>query len=48
MQHQVSWEIVNAHKGSVTSMYVDHQYIITGGQDGQVRLWGRKNRQFIT
>lgn len=34
VQHNAAWEIVNAHKGAVSSIHVDQQYIITGGNDG--------------
>lgn len=28
------WEMVNCHKGGVTSIYADENYILTGGRDG--------------
>lgn len=40
-QHTMNWEIANAHRGSVTSIYVDANYILSGGQDGAVRIWAR-------
>ncbi|EAS05346.1 zinc carboxypeptidase family protein, putative (macronuclear) [Tetrahymena thermophila SB210] len=44
----LKWEIVNAHKGAVTSVFANQNYILTGGQDGIVRVWSRVNRQLIT
>ena len=36
------WEISNAHRGAVTALYADANYILSGGQDGAVRVWNRK------
>ncbi|KRW99659.1 WD40-repeat-containing domain [Pseudocohnilembus persalinus] len=41
------WEMVNCHKGGVTSIYADENYILTGGRDGQVRIWSRVARQLL-
>jgi cilia- and flagella-associated protein 52 len=35
------WEIAGAHRGAITSVYADSNYILTGGQDGAVRVWSR-------
>jgi len=35
------WEIAGAHKGALTAIYADSNYILTGGQDGAVRVWSR-------
>lgn len=41
------WEISQAHRGAVTAIYADANYILTGGQDGAVRVWNRKTRQLL-
>jgi len=41
------WEIANATRGSITTVYADSNYILTGGQDGAVRVWGRQTRQLL-
>jgi WD40 repeat protein len=40
----LKWEIVNAHKGSVTSVYADRNYYISAGEDGLVRMWTKASR----
>ena len=45
--NRVLWEIANAHRGSVTSLYVDANYILTGGEDGAVRVWARTSRKLL-
>lgn len=37
----VEWEVANAHRGAVTTIYADANYILSGGEDGAVRVWGR-------
>jgi len=41
------WDISQAHRGAVTAIYADANYILTGGQDGAVRVWNRKTRQLL-
>ncbi len=41
------WEIANAHKGAVTAVYGDKNYLLTGGQEGSVRVWARTTRQLL-
>jgi WD40 repeat protein len=41
------WEVANAHRGAVTSLYADGNYILSGGEDGAVRVWGRANRKLL-
>jgi len=41
------WEISQAHRGAVTAIYADQNYILTGGQDGAVRVWNRRTRQLL-
>ncbi len=41
------WEIANAHRGSVTSVFADANYILTGGEDGAVRVWARTTRKLL-
>jgi len=40
----LKWELINAHKGAVTSIFADRNYYISGGEDGLVRLWNHINR----
>lgn len=39
------WDMVNAHNGPISTIYVDENYIISGGMDGLVRVWSRKIRK---
>lgn len=41
------WEVSQAHRGAVTAIYADSSYILTGGQDGAVRVWNRRTRQLL-
>ena len=41
------WEIARCHKGAITTIFADENYIISGGEDGIVRIWGRSNRVMI-
>lgn len=43
----IVWDVAQAHRGAVTAIYADANYILTGGQDGAVRVWHRKNRQLL-
>lgn len=38
---------IPAHRGNVNCIYVDGNYILTGGEDGIVRVWTRKNHELI-
>ena len=40
-------KLANAHRGSVTAVYADANYILSGGQDGAVRVWARSNRKLL-
>jgi hypothetical protein len=31
----------------VTALYVDANYILSGGEDGAVRVWARVNRKLL-
>eukprot|EP00744_Colponema_vietnamica_P009814 GILI01013927.1.p1 GENE.GILI01013927.1~~GILI01013927.1.p1 ORF type:complete len:623 (+),score=120.64 GILI01013927.1:91-1959(+) len=42
------WELPGAHRGAVRSVRATDRYIVTGGQDGCVRVWGRKSHELIT
>ena len=41
------WEITNAHKGPVTTVYGDKNYLLTGGAEGAERVWARTTRQLL-
>jgi len=45
------WEIPNAHKGPISSLQVHTDsrlaYLLTGGDDGGVRVWALKNRELM-
>ena len=41
------WDVSQAHRGAVTAIYADQNYILTGGQDGAVRVWNRRTRQLL-
>lgn len=43
----LAWEVVGAHRGSVTALYADQNYILSGGQDGAVRIWARASRKLL-
>ena len=38
---------IPAHRGNVNCIYVDGNYILTGGEDGIVRVWTRKTHELI-
>ncbi|MCQ2816524.1 MAG: WD40 repeat domain-containing protein [archaeon] len=38
---------IPAHRGKVNCIYVDGNYILTGGEDGIVRVWSRTNHELI-
>jgi WD40 repeat protein len=42
---QPIWDINSAHKGAVTTVYFDKNYILTGGADSVLRVWARTNHQ---
>lgn len=44
---RVLWEIANAHRGAVTSVYADANYVLSGGEDGAVRVWARTTRKLL-
>lgn len=44
---RILWEVANAHRGSVTTLYADANYILSGGEDGAVRVWARTNRKLL-
>lgn len=44
---KVDWEIPCAHKGKVSAMYMNQDYILTGGEDNLIRIWSRGNRKMI-
>ena len=45
---KVEWDIPQAHKGAVTSLVVDQNYILTGGEDGLIRVWSKGLRKIIS
>jgi len=44
---QPLWEMAGAHRGAVTTVYADANYILSGGQDGAVRVWQRGTRKLL-
>lgn len=44
---QLLWAIPNAHKGKINSIYADANYILSGGDDGPIRVWARQTRQLL-
>lgn len=40
------WEIP-AHRGNLNCIYVDPNYILTGGEDGILRVWARKTHELV-
>ena len=42
------WEIPNAHRGFISSLYMDQNYILSGSEDGTVRVWARTTHQLLT
>lgn len=47
VSQSVLWELSGAHRGSVTSLYVNENYVLSGGQEGAVRIWARLNRKML-
>ena len=47
---QQLWEIPNAHKGGVTVVCLSNSYkfIVSGGNEGDVRVWDIKSRELIS
>lgn len=41
------WEVPNAHKGAVTSLFINSNYILSGGEDGALRVWTRSSHQLL-
>ena len=41
----MQWEIANAHKGAVSTVYADANYVLSGGEDALVRVWSRQVRK---
>ncbi|KAF0971624.1 hypothetical protein FDP41_009847 [Naegleria fowleri] len=45
--NQQDWQIVNTHKGGVTSLDCDGKILVSGGHDGVVRLWSMRNQEMF-
>lgn len=41
-----NWEL-STHRGRLNCIYVDGNYILTGGEDGIVRVWTRKTHDLV-
>ncbi len=41
------FEIPNAHRGTVSAVAVTALYVVSGGDDGRVRVWNRKGRNEV-
>jgi cilia- and flagella-associated protein 52 len=46
-QKAMLWEMTNCHRGGVTALYADSNYILSGGCDGAIRIWARNTRQML-
>ena len=44
------WLIDNAHRGGVTALVLSHnqRYIMTGGGEGDVRVWELRSRELVS
>ncbi len=44
------WEIPNAHAGGVTAlqMSANQRFIISGGEQGEVRVWELRSRELVS
>ena len=38
---------IPAHKGNINCIYVDGNYILTGGEDDIIRVWTRRTHELI-
>ncbi|CAM9810711.1 unnamed protein product, partial [Choristocarpus tenellus] len=47
---QALWSISNAHAGGVTSLAISHnqRYIMTGGREGELRVWEMRSRDLVS
>ena len=41
------WEVREAHRGAITAINDNGGYILTGGQDGAVRVWSRTTHALL-
>lgn len=44
---KTKWQIVNAHRGSITALAVNDKYICTGGEDSAIRLWHGQSHELV-
>ena len=41
------WEISGAHRGGVSAIYDNPNFLLTGGVDGAVRVWSRTTHALL-
>ena len=46
MLSNLFWEI-SSHRGKVNTIFVNENYILTGGEDGIARVWTRKTHELV-
>eukprot|EP00741_Cyanophora_paradoxa_P011377 tig00020556_g10990.t1 len=44
---EVAWSLPNAHRGAVTALAVSPAAVFSGGEDGHVRVWSRRDRSLV-
>ena len=43
----LKWKINNAHKGKITSIYLNEKYVLTSSDECVLRIWHHKTQQMI-
>ena len=45
----VMWQIPKAHRGIVSAIHTvaSSQFLLTGGEDGTIRIWSQRTREFL-
>lgn len=41
------WRIVKAHKGKITCAFLNEKFLLTGNDDGLLRIWHSENQKLI-
>lgn len=47
---QLLWSIDHAHSGGVTSLSLSHnqRFLVTGGTEGELRVWELRSRDLVS